>query len=105
MTVIIVNNTAYKKMVKAIKQSGPDIVIPVIRYKPVTDIMVGEIVRVRPNYYEKGLTSMDAEVVDIKEFDPRKDVIPEEEIGRYYVGIRLHKLPRVFVIYLRPVSF
>jgi len=105
MTVIEVGNTTYRRMVRAVKESKTDIVIPIIRYKPVTGIRIGDIVRVRSNYYERGLPPMDAEVVDIKELDPREDGIPKEEIERFYAGPYIHDVPRVFIIYVRPISF
>jgi hypothetical protein len=105
MTVIAVTNSTYRRMLRAVRESKPDVVIPIIRYKPVLDIKVGDKVRVKPAYYERGLPEMNAEVVDIKELDPEKDEIPEEEIRRFYVNPHIHKVPRVFIIYVRPVSF
>lgn len=32
-------------------------------------------------------------------------VTPKEEIGRFYVNPHIHKVPRVFIIYVRPVPF
>jgi hypothetical protein len=103
MTIIVVSNDAYKRMLMAVRESEPDIAIPIVRYKPVPDIKVGDIIRVKPANYERGLREMDAEVVDIKELDPEKEGIPKEEIGRFYVNPHMHKVPRVFIIYVKPV--
>jgi hypothetical protein len=105
MTVIEVGNPTYRRIVRAVKESKSNIVIPIIRYKPVTDIRVGDIVRVRSNYYERGLPSMTCEVVDIKELDPKKDNIPKEEIEKFYTNPYMRRVPRIFIIYVRPISF
>jgi len=42
---------------------------------------------------------------DVKELDPEKDGIPKEEIVRFYVNPHIHKVPRVFIIYVKPVPF
>lgn len=32
-------------------------------------------------------------------------VTPKEEIGRFYADPHIHKVPRVFIIYVKPVPF
>lgn len=105
MTVIEVNNGTYRRMLRVIKESKSEVTVPIIRYKPVTDVKIGDTVRVKPVYYERGLPSMKAEVVDIKELDPARDEIPKEEIGRFYTNPYMRKVPRIFIIYVRPISF